>query len=275
MESGLDVDARKPNMMKSLASLGIRRPILKANNLNWNRQRPRDWLERPWRRILLQMLMTNKYLHQWRPKDRLALPKRGDQIAPGNGKNTIGCRIRTTPTPKLWHSYVRTLPTWTRKLASLPFHHVTTIARQVTYTATRCTATVGAQTRVTYKISRSYVPLLSAVDVLVKQKLRRFLAAFTRNILLLRTKTTVPDSFPSTSKTLFARPWKLRPWTQRPSWSKMFKTRPPRKSIPIWSATWPASFAANVPNFSKWNLKAQWHWLTEETSGQNFLKPAE
>ena len=41
----LHVPTRKPKMMKSLASLGIRCPILKANHLHRNRRRPRDRLE--------------------------------------------------------------------------------------------------------------------------------------------------------------------------------------------------------------------------------------
>ena len=61
-----------------------------------SRPRPRDRLEGPRRRILLPMLMNNKHLHQRRPRDRLALLKRGDLIAPGNGKNAIGGRVRTT-----------------------------------------------------------------------------------------------------------------------------------------------------------------------------------
>ena len=43
-------------------------------------------------------------------KGQTRAAKRGDRITPG-GKNTIGERVRTTPTPKLWHSYVRILPT--------------------------------------------------------------------------------------------------------------------------------------------------------------------
>ena len=80
---------------------------------------------------------------------------------------------------------------------------VTTIARQATYTATGCAATVGAPTLATYKIPGSYVPLLTC-GCSCEAKIEE--TPVTRNILLLRTKTTVPDSFPSTCKTLFARP---------------------------------------------------------------------
>ena len=62
--------------------------------------------------------------------------------------------------------------------------------------------------RVTCKIPRSYVPLLSAVDVLAKQKLRKRRAntfsTCTRNIQLPTTKRTLTDIFPLTIKILFA-----------------------------------------------------------------------
>ena len=93
---------------------------------------------------------------------------------------------------------------------TLPFRRVTTISREATFTDTGCTATVGVPTRVTCTKARSNVLLLSAVDVLVKQRSRRLRAnlfsTFTRNIPQLTTKTTVPDTFLSTSKTLFLRP---------------------------------------------------------------------
>ena len=51
-------------------------------------------------------------------------------------------------------------------------------------------------------IIESYVPLLSAVDDLAKQNLWRLRAnsfsTFTQNIQQLTTRTTVPDTFPST-----------------------------------------------------------------------------
>ena len=82
--------------------------ILKANKIEITEGKRTAWGGHgAWRRrIRLPVLMNNKHLHQWLPRDRLRLQKRGDPIAPGNKKNTISGRVRTTLRlmPKLWRS---------------------------------------------------------------------------------------------------------------------------------------------------------------------------
>ena len=98
------------------------------------------------------LMSTTRNNH--RPKHRRVMSRhrrrnRKDQIAQGNGRNTIGGRVPITPTRilKLHLLYAQTLLSWTRVMASPPSPRVTTIASGATSTGTGCTGTVGLLTR--------------------------------------------------------------------------------------------------------------------------------